>query len=95
MSDEELHVHLIPELLSEIASLRRQITEARAKAIEDAAKVADAHKGQAARDRAKKPKPFGGWGDEVFAEERGEDIAAEVIAAAICSLSTSQGEQGR
>jgi DNA-binding transcriptional regulator YdaS (Cro superfamily) len=39
MSDEELHVHLIPELLSEIASLRRQITEARAKAIEDAAKV--------------------------------------------------------
>lgn len=50
---------------------------------EECAKVASAHKGEAAKSRAKKPKPLGGWSDEVYAEEYGEDIASAMIADAI------------
>lgn len=59
----------------------------------ECAKVAVAHIGSAAKDRQKKSKPFGGWGDEVFSKERGEDIAAEMIAMKIRSKFAAPGEK--
>ena len=54
---------------------------------EECAKVADSHKGAAAASRRDKGMKFGEMEDgavvEISAEERGEDIAAEIIAAAI------------
>lgn len=59
-------------------------------AYERAAKVADAHKGAAAKKRQAKGMLGRNMDDglyvEVFAEERGENIAAEIIAAAIRAL---------
>lgn len=50
--------------------------------IEECAKVADAHKGSAAKARAAKKlsRQPEGWMQEIYDEERGEDIAAERIA---------------
>ena len=54
---------------------------------EECAKIADAHKGSAAKQRQEKGHLLRDMEDglhvEVNAEERGEDIAAETIAAAI------------
>lgn len=65
------------------------IREARLSEREQCAKIAEAHKGSADRNLRKN----GGYKgmseevlDEVRAEQRGEDIAAEMIAAAIRKL---------
>lgn len=55
--------------------------------LEAAAKVADAHKGSAEKRRKAKPwKPDPEALDEIRTEERGENIAAEMIAAAIRAM---------
>jgi hypothetical protein len=58
--------------------------------LEAAAKIADAHKGQAARDRIKRRLPLSDVSpeaaEEIRAEERGEDIASEIIAKNIRTL---------
>ena len=54
--------------------------EIAAHARERCAKIALAHKGSATKDREKKGHA---WSEEIGAEERGEDIAAEMIAAAL------------
>lgn len=60
--------------------------------VEEAAKVAEAHKGAAARKRRERGTKLGHldeWAQaEITAEERGEDIAAAIIAAAIRSLNS-------
>lgn len=54
---------------------------------ERCAKIADSHKGSAARKRRERGQKLSNFGldnsDEIQCEERGEDIAAEMIAAAI------------
>lgn len=62
------------------------IREARRKMKEEAAKVAEAHKGQWQRALANKKRPYGGWSEDVTTEGRGEDIASEIIATAIRAL---------
>lgn len=60
-----------------------------ANGLERAAQIADAHKGSAAAKRAKQPWKLSPEAlDEIRAEERGEDIAAEMIAKAIRALKT-------
>ena len=51
---------------------------------ERCAKIADAHRGAAAKKRrARGPQADNSALDEIYAEERGEDIAAEIIARTI------------
>lgn len=54
---------------------------------ERCAKIAESHKGSAARKRRSSGQKLSSFGldsaDEILCEERGEDIAAEMIAAAI------------
>lgn len=63
--------------------------------VEACAKVADEHKGRAAEKRRAKGLKLAGIrrdvADEIIAEERGEDIAAEIIARTIRALIPQQG----
>jgi hypothetical protein len=88
---EEIAPHLSPDIFD-------VMRKTRASAIEAAAKVAAAHKGRAAKDRhakdRRKPaRPLEGI-DEILAEERGEDIAAEIIASKIRTLSDLSISEG-
>jgi hypothetical protein len=70
--------------------------EGYAAGLEAAAKVADQHRGSAAKARLAKDQPLGMMDDdglvvEIRAEERGEDIAAEIIAKAIRALGKEEG----
>ncbi len=78
----------------ELQSIHDQVTEETViynmgwkAAIEAAAKVAEAHKGAAAKRRGLKGMKLSNFGPEaaaeIQAEERGEDIAAEIIARTI------------
>lgn len=57
---------------------------------ERCANIAEAHKGSAARRRLERGQKLSHFGldnsEEIRAEERGEDIAAEMIARAICAI---------
>lgn len=78
----------------------RALAGGRSEVIEECARIADAHKGQAARDRQKKH-PYSikdpEFCEEIRAEERGETIAAEIIAANIrkLALAPTPPERGR
>lgn len=71
----------------------------RREGMEEAARVAEGHKGSAAKKRGKiKPITFSSHDEhiamvtEIHAEERGEDIASELIANAIRTLATKETE---
>ena len=72
------------------AVVRLTIKAARNAALEQAAELADRHSGEAGRIRLSKGFAFKRMSrdaqEEISAEERGEDIAAEIIAAAIRAL---------
>ena len=88
------------ELGQRIANLRalhkRAGIEGYAAGLEAAAIVADQHRGSAAKARIAEGQPLGRIDDdglvvEIRAEERGEDIAAEIIAKAIRALGKEEG----
>lgn len=66
--------------------------------IRECAAIAKAHKGAAARARREKGKSLhlgvDGY-DEIVSEERGEDIAAEIIERAILALASPSSAEGR
>lgn len=76
--------------------LHERITEARLSAIEAAAQIADRHKGAARAERVARAKHRPRVADdpaaltEILAEERGEDIAADMISEKIRALKGSQ-----
>ena len=80
-----------------VTSLERQLAEARSAGMRDAAEIARSHKGKA---KAAWPKTIRAPFDvpealaEIRAEERGEDIAAEMIADAILAAAEAQGKEG-
>ena len=79
----------LSEALDALDARDKALAEARAAAIEECAKVALVHRGSAAKKRqekAKLPKMSPDTMNEILAEERGEDIAVEIIAAAIRAL---------
>lgn len=88
----ELILDFGPSLLREIERLRRRLEEVEAQrdnAYEQCAKIADSHKGAADKEARKKglyrnlrPEAY----EEIRAEQRGEDIAAEIIARNIRAL---------
>ena len=89
---EKIRPALRPDIQTAVQPL---IDEARAEGyaagLEAAAIVADQHRGSAAKARLAKDQPLGRIDDdglvvEIRAEERGEDIAAEIIAKAIRAL---------
>lgn len=84
-----------------VAAIEQRDAETRRAAMEDAAKIADAHQDAAQRlRRAKFPKALKYASEElqteIVAEERGEKIAAEIIArnirAAASPASTAKGK---
>jgi hypothetical protein len=81
-SNARMLLNLLREAAAALTTIERET-------IERCAKVADAHKGQAQLARRKK-QPGLDMGDsfyaEIVSEERGEDIASEIIAAAIREL---------
>lgn len=85
------------ETISTSQIIEQFLQSERRLALEEAAKVAEAHKGSAAKDRGKKryirePDAY----HEIHAEERGEDMASEMIARKIRALaSAGEKENGR
>jgi hypothetical protein len=71
----------------DMAILQAEIASAVAAEQERCAKIAEAHKGKAAKTRRDRGQTFKFMSEEaaaeIVAEERGEDIAAEMIAKAI------------
>lgn len=71
----------------------------RVQGLEEAAKVADAHRGRAAKERVQRGRRLSmlppAVRDEILAEERGEDIAAELIAKDIRALPLEGGDAGK
>ena len=77
---------------------RSAVADARSEAFEEAAKVAEEHRGAARRDRLEKVKRLGirhHCTDDTTADERGEDIASGLIATAIRARGKEGGGQTR
>lgn len=85
------------EVLDRAATELTRLQSSRDEVLEEAAKKADAHKGSAAKRRRERGQKLAHMTNqeaaEIVTEERGEDIAAGMIATAIRSLkSTREGE---
>ncbi len=77
--------------------LERLRNAAKAEGIREAESVAKSHKGSAAKERPRKHLPRPGFGfdeamTEIYAEERGEDIASDMIAQKIRGLLPPEDE---
>lgn len=87
------HSAAVIEQHAEITKLKSQLEEARAKAIEECASIAKAHKGSAPKRRLVRlgtlPQEAQ---NEIVAEERGEDIASEIIEKSIRALLSAPTE---